>query len=157
MQLFGWIIQRADEPDPKKLQAISPPVEDDGALVIQSGGAFGTYVDLEGSAKTEAELVVKYREMSMHPEVDSAIDDIVNESIVVEKNNKTVQINLDDIKDIPDKIKDMIREEFEEILSLLEFNEKGFDLYRRWYVDGRVYFQCIIDVTKPEDGIAELR
>lgn len=157
MQLFGWLIKRADEPDPNKLQAIAPPVEDDGALVIQSGGNYGTYVDLEGSAKTEAELVLKYREMAMHPEVDAAVDDIVNESIVVEKNEKTVEINLDDVPDLPERIKKLVVEEFEEVLSLLDFNEKNYDLFRRWYVDGRLYFQAIIDVTKPEDGIAELR
>lgn len=157
MQLFGWLIKRADEPDPNKLQAIAPPVEDDGALVVQTSGAYGTYVDLEGSAKTEAELVVKYREMSLHPEVDTAIDDIVNESIVVEDQMKTVQINLDDLVDVPEKIKKLIVQEFDNVLSLLNFNEKAHDIFRRWYVDGRLYFQVIIDVTEPQNGIAELR
>lgn len=157
MQLFGWLIKRADEPDPNKLQAISPPVEDDGALVVQTSGAYGTYIDMEGSAKTEAELVVKYREMSLHPEVDTAIDDIVNESIVVEDQMKTVQINLDDLKDVPEKVKTLIVAEFENVLSLLNFNEKAHDIFRRWYVDGRLYYQVIIDVTAPQEGIAELR
>lgn len=157
MQFFGWQIRRADEPDTEKLQAISPPVEDDGALVIQSGGNYGTYVDLEGSAKTEAELVNKYREMSLHPEVDSAIDDIVNESIVVEKTQDIVRINMEALKNIPPKVKDMISQEFDNILALLNFNQLGYDVFRRWYVDGRLYYQAIIDVTKPQEGISELR
>lgn len=157
MELFGWLIKRADEPDPEKLQAITPPVEDDGALVVQTSGAYGTYVDMEGSAKTEAELILKYREMAMHPEVDIAVDDIINEAIVVEKTQKTVQINMDDIKIVTPAIKKMIAEEFSNILSLLDFGAKGYDVFKRWYVDGRLYYQTIIDVTAPQDGIAELR
>lgn len=157
MNFFGWLIKRADEPDTTKLQAISLPAEDDGALVIQSAGAYGTFVDMEGSARTEAELVNKYREMSLHPEVDGAIDDIINEAIVVEENEKTVKINLESLANVPDKIKKMITDEFENILTMLDFNEKGYDLFKRWYVDGRLYFQAIIDITAPEAGISELR
>lgn len=157
MQLFGWLIKRADEPDNNRLQPITAPIEDDGALLVQSGGNFGTYVDLEGSAKTEAELVLKYREMAGHPEVDAAIDDIVNEAIVVEKTVKTIEINMDELPELPDRIKDLITDEFEEILTLLEFNEKGYDIFRRWYVDGRMYYQIIIDTKEPELGIQELR
>lgn len=156
--LFGFEIRRATDPkeEQDKQPAFAPEIKDDGAVVVAAGGAYGTYVDLQGAARTEAELVTKYREMSMHPEVERATDDIINEAIVVEDKQKIVQINLDDTK-LSNNIKKLVTEEFENILNLLDFNKNAFDIFRRWYIDGRMYYHIIIDVTKPNDGIKELR
>lgn len=156
--LFGFEIRRAVDPkeEQQKQPTFAPETTDDGAVVVAAGGAYGTYIDLQGAARTEAELVTKYREMSMHPEVEKAIDDVVNEAIVVEPNKKIVQLNLDDTK-LSANIKKLITQEFDNILNLLSFEKSGFDIFRRWYVDGRMYYHIVIDVTKPDDGIKELR
>lgn len=156
--LFGFEIRRAVDPQEEqdKQPAFAPEIQDDGAVMVAAGGAYGTYIDLQGAARTEAELVTKYREMSMHPEVERATDDIVNEAIIVVPKEKIVEINLDDTK-LSDNIKKKVTAEFENVLSLLDFNKHGFDLFRRWYIDGRMYYHIIIDVTKPTDGIKELR
>jgi hypothetical protein len=156
--LFGFEIRRAVDPveEQEKQPTFAPEVTDDGAVVVAAGGAYGTYVDLQGAARTEAELVTKYREMSMHPEVEKAVDDIVNEAIIIEDKGKIVQINLDDV-DLSANVKKLVTKEFENILGLLNFNNTAFDLFRRWYVDGRMYYQVVIDVTKPGEGIKELR
>lgn len=156
--LFGFEIRRALDPkeEQQKQPTFAPEVTDDGAVVVAAGGAYGTFIDLQGAARTEAELVTKYREMSMHPEVEKAIDDVVNEAIVVEPNKKIVQLNLDDTK-LSSNIKKLITQEFDAVLNLLSFEKSGFDLFRRWYVDGRMYYHIVIDVTKPDEGIKELR
>ena len=155
--LFGFEIRRKDdETEEKNLPTFAPEVQDDGAVVVAAGGSYGTYIDLMGAARTEAELVTKYREMSMHPEVERAVDDIVNEAIVFEDNKKPIEIDLDDVKLSPN-IKKLITQEFDNVLKLMDFNRHGFDLFRRWYVDGRMYYHMIIDVTKPNEGIKELR
>jgi len=156
--LFGFEIRRATDPVEvqEKQPAFAPEIKDDGAVVVAAGGAYGTYIDLQGAARTEAELVTKYREMSMHPEVERAVDDILNEAIIVEEKEKIVQINLDHTK-LSTNIRKKITEEFENILTLLDFNKSAFDIFRRWYVDGRMYYHVIIDVTKPGDGIKEMR
>jgi len=158
-ELFGFEIRRkgqtqAQEED--KLQTFAPKQEDDGALVVASGGAYGTYVDLEGSARTEAELVTKYRDMLQHPEVESAVDDVVNEAIVVERGVKTVEINLTEVK-VSANIKKMIIDEFEQILNLLNFNTQPYEVFKNWYVDGRCYYHVIIDPSDLKSGIKELR
>ncbi len=156
--LFGFEIRRAVDPkeEQQKQPTFAPETTDDGAVVVAAGGAYGTYIDLQGAARTEAELVTKYREMSMHPEVEKAIDDVVNEAIIVEPNKKIVQLNLDDTK-LSANIKKLITQEFDNVLNLLSFEKSGFDIFRRWYVDGRMYYHIVIDVTKPDDGIKELR
>lgn len=156
--LFGFEIRRVTDPVEvqEKQPTFAPEIKDDGAVVVAAGGAYGTYIDLQGAARTEAELVTKYREMAMHPEVERAVDDIINEAIIVEDKEKIVQINLDDTK-LSTNIKKKVTEEFENILALLDFNKSAFDIFRRWYVDGRMYYHVIIDVTKPGDGIKELR
>lgn len=158
MNLFGFEIVRKTDPaeEQEKQPTFAPEIKDDGAVVVAAGGAYGTYIDLQGAARTEAELVTKYREMSMHPEVERAVDDIINESIVVEDKQKIVQINLDDTN-LSTNIKKRITEEYETVLSLLDFNKSAFDIYRRWYIDGRMYYHIVIDVTKPSEGIKELR
>ena len=156
--LFGFEIRRVTDPIEvqEKQPAFAPEIKDDGAVVVAAGGAYGTYIDLQGAARTEAELVTKYREMAMHPEVERAVDDILNEAIIVEEKEKIVQINLDDTK-LSTNIKKKITEEFENILTLLDFNKSAFDIFRRWYVDGRMYYHVIIDITQPGDGIKEMR
>ena len=154
-EFFGFEI-RKKAVDANTTPTIIAKESDDGAVVIQGGGAYGTDVDLDGAVRTEAELVTKYRVMAEYPEVDSAIDDIVNEAIVYDPEDPIVTINLDDLEQ-PDRVKKLIRQEFEYIIDLLEFNKLGYDIFRRWYIDGRLFFQVIIDVTKPEQGIKELR
>ena len=156
--LFGFEIRRVTDPIEvqEKQPAFAPEIKDDGAVVVAAGGAYGTYIDLQGAARTEAELVTKYREMAMHPEVERAVDDILNEAIIVEEKEKIVQINLDDTK-LSTNIKKKVTEEFENILTLLDFNKSAFDIFRRWYVDGRMYYHVIIDITQPGDGIKEMR
>ena len=155
-ELFGFSITRIKkEQDPK--QNFSIPVADDGATTVATaGGYFGQFLDLEGTAKNEADLIRRYREISLHPECDTAIDDIVNEAIVVNEEKESVVINLQNLpfgKDVRRKIED----EFSHILRLLQFNTKGHDIFRRWYVDGRMYYQKLIDRKNTREGITELK
>lgn len=155
MQLFGFNITRADQEQKEDLKTFVPPQQDDGAIEIAPGGSYGTFVDLDGTAKSEAELVSRYREMSMQPECDSAVEDVVNESIVMDDEDP-VEIVLDNLKQ-PNTIKNKIREEFETVLEMLDFSNKGYDIFRRWYVDGRLYHHIIINDKDPREGIKELR
>jgi hypothetical protein len=159
-QLFGFEIVRKKEAEekaqPDRLVTFAPEIKDDGAVVVAEGGVFGTYLDLEGSARTESDLVAKYREMSLQPEVESAIDDIVNEFVSYDSDYKLVDINLDDLE-FGNKVKDKIREEFKTIVQLLDFNNSGYEIVRRWYIDGRLYYHAIIDVQNPREGIQEIR
>jgi hypothetical protein len=152
MQLFGFSITRKNE---ESVESFAPEVKDDGALVVAAGGAYGTYIDLDGTARTEAELVSKYREISLQPELEMAIDDIVNEAIDTDADN-IVEINLDKVN-YSDPVKDKIREEFTNILTLFNFNFESYELFKRWYVDGRMYYHVIIDEENPRLGIKELR
>ena len=153
-ELFGFEIIRKN-PE-KELPSFAPKLEEDGALVVAEGGAYGQYVDLEGAVRNEAELVSKYREISMHPDVEMAVDDIVNEAIVMDPKKEIVTLNLDDLEQ-PDNIKKMILEEFDQTLELLEFNQHAYEIFRKWYVDGRLYYHLIIDEKAPREGIKELR
>jgi len=154
--LFGFSITRKkSNQDPK--QHFSIPAADDGATTVNAvGGAFGQFLDLEGNAKNEADLVRRYREISLHPECDSAIDDIVNEAIVVNENRDSIHIDLSTLSFGPE-VRRKIEEEFKNILLLLDFNTRGHDIFRRWYVDGRMYYQKIIDRENPRNGIVELK
>jgi hypothetical protein len=129
MQLFGFEIKKKIEDQAPV--SFAPKQTDDGAMVVQSGGVYGTYVDLDGSIRTETELVTRYREMAMHPEIETAIDDVVNEAIVGNPDKEPVEINLDDLQQ-PDKIKALITEEFKNILGLLHFNEYSYETFRKW-------------------------
>jgi hypothetical protein len=153
MELFGFEFKRKEE---KPLVSFSATKDtDDGALVISAGGAYGTYVDLDGTVRSEADLVTKYREMALNPECDSAIDEIVNESIAIDDKN-LVKIIVDDLK-VSDQLKKIIREEFDNCLKIIEFNKYAYEIYRRWYIDGRLYYHVLIDDKNPKDGIKELR
>jgi len=155
--LFGFTISRQkDEEDAIVQQSFAPPTQDDGALTITSAAYYGTYVDLDGTAKNEVELISRYREMAMQPEIESAIDDIVNEAIVQDDDGKITQIILDDLK-VNDKIKKAIKEEFNTVLRMLDYRKMAQDIFRRYYVDGRMYYHIIIDRENPQEGIKELR
>ena len=155
--LFGFTISRAkDEQDQIVQPSFTPPTSDDGALTITSAAYYGTYVDLDGTAKNEVELISRYREMAMQPEIESAIDDIVNEAIVQDDDGKITKIVLDDLKQ-PEKIKKAIREEFDTVLRLLNYKRMAQDIFRRYYIDGRMFYHIIIDKTSPQEGIKELR
>jgi Bacteriophage T4-like portal protein (Gp20) len=153
-ELFGWEFKRKIELDPAP--TFSPKETDDGALVVAAGGSFGTYVDLDGTVRTEAELVTKYREMSLQPECDSAIDEIVNETMSIDE-KEIVNIDLDQLDNIPEKVKKAIRDEFLNCLNILDFNKHAYEIYRRWYIDGRLYYHVIIDDKDPKAGIKEVR
>jgi hypothetical protein len=155
--LFGFTISR-DKNDLEQLSqpSFTPPSNEDGALTITSAAYYGTYVDLDGTAKNEVELISRYREMSMQPEIESAIDDIMNEAICQDDDGKIIEIVLDNLKQ-PEKIKKAIKDEFGNILSLLNYKNMAQDIFRRYYVDGRLYYNIIIDKENPTSGIKELR
>lgn len=153
-ELFGFEFKRKS--DKQDLPSFAPPKEsDDGAVVISAGGAYGTYVDLDGTVRSEAELVTKYREMSLQPECDAAIDEIVNESIAVDEKN-LVSINLDDLQ-VSAQLKTVMINEFNNCLKIIDFNKYAYEIYRRWYIDGRLYYHVVIDENAPKEGIKELR
>ena len=158
-EFFGFEIKRKDQEkeDNKRLSFVAPDSDDGLGYVVNAGGHFGQYVDMEGDkAKTEIQQIVKYRNLAMQPECDAAIEDIVNESIVADENSAPVELNMDDL-DQSDKIKKLISEEFEYIVKMLNMNWQGHDIFRRWYIDGRLYFHKIIDDKNPKAGIIELR
>ena len=155
--LFGFTIARDKaESDQSAQQSFTSPANEDGALTIQSAAYYGTYVDLDGTAKNEVELISRYREMAMQPEIESAIDDIVNEAIVKDDDGQVTNIVLDNLNQ-PDKIKKAIKEEFQNILRILNYNNMAHDIFRRYYIDGRLFYNVIIDKENPVAGIKELR
>ena len=154
MELFGFEFKRKED-KPELASFTATKESDDGALVVSAGGAYGTYVDLDGTIRSEADLVTKYREMSLHPECDSAIDEIVNESIAIDEKN-LVRIVVDDLR-VSEQLKKKISEEFDICLKLIEFNKYAYEIYRRWYIDGRLYYHVLIDEKNPKEGIKELR
>ncbi len=155
--LFGFTISREEkEVQDVTQQSFTPPSQEDGALTITSAAYYGTYVDLDGTAKNEVELISRYREMAMQPEIESAIDDIVNEAICQDDDGKTIDIVLDNLKQ-PEKIKNAIKAEFQTIIRLFNYNNMAQDIFRRYYVDGRLYYHVIIDRNAPQEGIKELR
>lgn len=160
MKIFGFTLGKKDvtqveSPDEKSF-ALPTSALDDGAVTVTQNAYYGTYVDLEGSVRNELELITRYREMSNHPELESAIDDIVNEAITHSEDSSVVQINTDNLKQ-PESIKKKITEEYNYILKLLNFSNLADDLFRRWYIDGRIYFHVIVNEKNPKEGIQELR
>jgi len=153
--LFGFSIQRSKK-DKGSEVTFTTPDSDDGSIEISGGGFFGTVLDTDGREKTDLDLIKRYRKISQQSECDAAIEDIVNEGIVANQTDSAVQIDLERIP-YPDKIKRKIRSEFDEVLRLLDFGIKGHDIFRRWYIDGRVYFHKVIDTKNPRKGITELR
>jgi len=155
--LFGFTISREkDELEKSAQQSFTPPTTDDGALTITSAAYYGTYVDLDGTAKNEVELISRYREMAMQPEIESAIDDIINEAIVQDDDGTITNIVLDNLKQ-SEKIKKAIKDEFQTILRLFNYQNMAQDIFRRYYIDGRMFYHVIIDRNNPTEGIKELR
>ena len=154
-ELFGFSITRAKkQADPK--QSFTTTQADDGTQTIAAGGYFGQYLDMEGTAKSEADLIRRYREIALHPECDMAVEDIVNEAVVANEMKSAVRV---DVNNLPygKEVRKKIEDEFQNILKLLNFNTKGHDIFRRWYVDGRIYYHKIIDRESPVKGITELK
>lgn len=160
IKLFGFTLGKKDvvQEQPPEQQSFALPTAalDDGAVTITQNAYYGTYVDLEGSVRNELELITRYREMSNHPELEEAINDIVNETITHDESGEVVSINMDKLKQ-PETIKKKIGEEFENVLSLLNFNNLADDLFKRWYIDGRIYFHVLVNDKNPKEGIQELR
>ena len=158
MELFGFEISRtkASKEEKDLTPSFIAPETSDGAVELSGGSHTGTYLDLEGKSKTEAELVTKYRIMSIQPEADVAVQDIINEAIVLDDDASPVSIELDRVE-APEAIKKKIREEFEYLLSLIDFSNDAYELFKRWYVDGRIYFHILINKKKTSLGIQELR
>jgi len=154
-RLFGFSIEDSERTPPGVVSPI-PPNNNDGNEHYVSSGFFGSYVDIEGVYKTETDLIRRYRQMSLYPECDSAIEDIVNEAIVADTNDSPVEIELSNLN-ASDGLKKRIREEFKYILELLDFDKKAHEIFRNWYIDGRLYYNKVIDQKNPHDGIQELR
>jgi len=156
MELFGFEIKRKDEEN-KNVKSFVEQNPDDGAVSLTAtGGAISSYLDLEGTARSEADLIQRYRAMMQQPEVQAAVDDVVNEAINIDSDEKVVECNVDDIQ-LSDGIKTKIKAEFDEVLKLLDFSNVGYDIFQKWYVDGRLNYHVLIDETQPKKGIQELR
>ena len=151
-QLFGFQINRKAE---KKGQSPVPPLADE-PVSIAAGGYFGTYVDTDATARNEYELIRRYRDMALHPEVDSAVDEIVNEFVVSDNNDSCVDINLENL-DIGAGVKKKVRDEFDYLKRLLNFDNRAHEIIRSWYIDGRIFYHKVIDLEEPKKGIVELR
>ena len=160
IKLFGFTLGSKDIVQVQKPEqpsfALPTEANDDGAVTITQNPYYGTYVDLEGSVRNELELITRYREMANHPELEMAIDDIVNEAITHDVSGRTVDIVLDNLKQ-PDAVKKKIIEEFGNVLKMLNFNNLADDLFKRWYIDGRIYYHVVVDEADPKKGIQELR
>ena len=160
IKLFGFTLGQKDivqveKPDQASFTLPTEAI-DDGAVTITQNAHYGTYVDLEGSARNEIELITRYREMSNHPECDMAIDEIVNEAITHTENGEVLKIVLDNLKQ-PETIKKKIIEEFNNIQKMLNFSNLADDLFKRWYIDGRIYYHVVVNEKDPKKGIQELR
>ena len=154
-RLFGFSIEDADVQRPGSISPV-PENNSDGVDYYASGGFGGAYVDIEGVYRTEYELIRRYREMALYPEVDSAIEDIVNEAIVSDLYESPVQVELSNVN-ASEKVKNIIREEFKYIKELLDFDKRSHEIFRNWYIDGRLHYLKVIDFERPQDGIMDLR
>ena len=153
-ELFGFRFEKIK--DEKGSDKFTPPTPDDGTIDIAGGGFFGQVLNTDGRERTEQDLVRRYRDISQQPECDSAIEDIINEGIVSDEKDQSVSIVLDRLP-YPNNIKNRIRDEFDTVLSLLDFDTKGHDIFRRWYVDGRLFYHKVISKKNPKAGVQELR
>lgn len=154
-RLFGFEIKR-QQPGESEAQSFAPPIDEDGGVVLTPGGFFGSYVDLDNAAKNETDLVTRYRDLAQQSEIEMAVDEITNEAICATPENHIVGIILSDVE-ASDKIKGIIEDEFENVIKLLKFNAKAYEIFRQWYVDGRLFYHAIVDEKAPQDGIKELR
>lgn len=155
-RLLGFQIEQpGDDKNSKIISPVLPNDEDKSDYYIQSG-FYGQYVDIEGVYKNEADLVRRYREMSLHPECDSAIEDVINEAIVSDLNDSPVELELTNLP-ASDRLKEIIRKEFKYIKDVMDFDKKAHEIFRNWYVDGRIFYHKVIDLKKPADGIKDIR
>ena len=154
-KLFGFSIED-NEKKSKSIVSPVPPNNEDGVDHYIQSGFYGQTIDIEGVYRTEYDLIRRYREMALHPECDGAIEDVVNEAIVSDLYDSPVEIELSNLN-ASDKLKKVIREEFKHIKEIMDFDKKSHEIFKNWYVDGRLFYLKIIDVKKPEDGIQELR
>ncbi len=160
IRLFGFEIKRAKDRNAEKMQSIVPPVDQDGAGYVTAAGAhYGTYVNLgEGDhAKDNLQNIRQYRAVATHPEVDAAVEDIVNESITASENESPVSLILDHVEGLSDQLKKVMTDEFDNLCSMLKFTELGHDVFRRWYIDGRIYHHLVVDEKNLKAGIQEIR
>ena len=160
IKLFGFEIKRSKKKQDEKLTSIVPPVDQDGAGYVTSAGAhYGTYVNIGGEdhAKDNLQNIQQYRSVATHPEVDAAIEDIVNESVISSESESSVNLILDNVEGLSDSLKKQITEEFDTIVSMLNFNDLGHDMFRRWYIDGRIYHHLVVDEKNLKAGIQEIR
>lgn len=157
IRLFGWEIKRDNEKEELDKPSFVEPVRDDGAVNVEAGGLQGAYVDLDGAIRTEAELVTKYRQMLLQPEIEKAVNEVINEAIIEEEGKDIVAIDLSEIEGLGKESQKKIEEEFKVILELLNFKKTAYDIFRRWYIDGRAYYHPVINEKKPQEGIKELR
>jgi hypothetical protein len=155
-KLFGFKIQDTGENKSKKLISPVPSNEEDKSDYYVQSGFYGQYVDIEGVYKNEQDLIKRYREMALHPECDSAIEDIVNEAIVSDLNDSPVEIELSNLN-ASNKLKQIIRDEFKSIKEIMDFDRKSHEIFRNWYIDGRIFYHKVIDFNNPSDGIQEIR
>ena len=152
-KILGYTVGK----DKKQLKSFAPPPPDDGAVNLEVGGAYGTYLDLEGNIRNELELITKYRELAIQPECEAAVEDIVNEAVVMDGFKVAVELELSEAKHLSDKIKEKIYLEFQGILDMLNFQTDAHDIFRKWYVDGKIYYHMIVDEGNQKQGIQELR
>ena len=160
INIFGFEIKRARSKTDEKLRSIVPPIDQDGAGYVTAAGAhYGTYVNLGEAdfAKDNLQNIMQYRAVATHPEVDAAVEDIVNESISASEHESAVSLILDNVKDLSDALKKQIVEEFDAVVSMLNFNGMGHDIYKRWYIDGRLYHHLVVDENNLKAGIQEIR
>lgn len=157
MDLFGFEIKRKLDKENDKIKSFVEKENNEGAVdITAAGGAMSTFVDLDGAAKSEAELVQRYRTMLQQPEVQQAVDDIINEAVNITFDEKPIECITDDLE-LPDTIKKKIRDEFDSILKMLDFSNQGYDIFQKWYVDGRLNYHLMIDESSPKKGVLELR
>ena len=155
-KLFGFKIPDGEDKKSKGVVSPVPPSDEDKSDFYVSSGFYGQYVDIEGVYKNEQDMVRRYREMCLHPECDSAIEDVVNEAIVSDLDDSPVEIELSNLN-ASDRLKDVIREEFKNIKNLMNFDKKCHEIFRTWYIDGRIFYHKVIDLDNPSDGIQEIR
>lgn len=154
LSLFGYTLSKKKPEAPK--QSFVVPQDDDGATTVNASGFFGTYMDIDAAAKNENDLISRYRDVASYPDCDSAIEDIVNEAVASEDDEAVVKLDLEKVE-LSSSVKKLIEEEFDTVLKLLDFHSKSHDIFKRWYIDGRVYYHKIVDATKGKEGIQELR
>jgi hypothetical protein len=152
--LFGYTLQKKIKEAPKQSFAI--PQDDDGAAAINASGFFGTFIDIDVIAKNENDLISRYRDAAMYPDADSAIEDIVNEAVAAQDDEAVVKLDLEKVE-LSKSVKNLMDEEFNNVLKLLDFNSKSHDIFKRWYIDGRIYYHKIVNTSNVKQGIQELR